>query len=117
MNKDIPQSIEKYHTQKQQQRDPKNRYQNVREMYQDLLTALNDDRMNEEPYVYPYKEHEVDDATKVMKPIDEGEPIATPIVDETEKKTNKWIKILAGVLAGIALILYNCFLYHTSCHY
>ena len=35
-------------------------------MYQDLLTALNDDRMNEEPYVYPYKEHEIEDATKVM---------------------------------------------------
>ena len=103
MNKDIPQSIENIIL-KATAKNPKNRYQNVREMYQDLLTALNDDRMNEEPYVYPYKEHEVDDATKVMKPIDEGEPIATPIVDETEKKTNKWIKILAGVLAGIALI-------------
>ena len=108
MNKDIPQSIENIIL-KATAKNPKNRYQNVREMYQDLLTALNDDRMNEEPYVYPYKEHEVDDATKVMKPIDEGEPIATPIVDETEKKTNKWIKILAGVLAGIALICITVF--------
>lgn len=108
MNKDIPQSIENIIL-KATAKNPKNRYQNVRAMYQDLLTALNDDRMNEEPYVYPYKEHEVDDATKVMKPIDEGEPIATPIVDETEKKTNKWIKILAGVLAGIALICITVF--------
>lgn len=108
MNKDIPQSIENIIL-KATAKNPKNRYQNVREMYQDLLTALNDDRMNEEPYVYPYKEHEVDDTTKVMKPIAEGEPIATPIVDETEKKTNKWIKILAGVLAGIALICITVF--------
>lgn len=108
MNKDIPQSIENIIL-KATAKNPKNRYQNVREMYQDLLTALNDDRMNEEPYVYPYKEHEVDDATKVMKPIDEGEPIATPIVDDVEKKTNKWIKILAGVLAGIALICITVF--------
>lgn len=108
MNKDIPQSIENIIL-KATAKNPKNRYQNVREMYQDLLTALNDDRMNEEPYVYPYKEHETEDATKVMKPIDEGEPIATPIVDETEKKTNKWIKILAGVLSGIALICLTIF--------
>ena len=108
MNKDIPQSIENIIL-KATAKNPKNRYQNVREMYQDLLTALNDDRMNEEPYVYPYKEHETEDATKVMKPIDEGETIATPIVDETEKKTNKWIKILAGVLSGIALICLTIF--------
>ena len=108
MNKDIPQSIENIIL-KATAKNPKNRYQNVREMYQDLLTALNDDRMNEEPYVYPYKEHETEDATKVMKPIDGGETIATPIVDETEKKTNKWIKILARVLSGIALICLTIF--------
>lgn len=108
LNKDIPQSIENIIL-KATAKNPKNRYQNVREMYQDLLTALNDDRMNEEPYVYPYKEHEIEDATKVMKPIEEGEAIATPIVDDNVKSTNKWVKILAGILAGIALICLTVF--------
>ncbi len=105
MNKDIPQSIENIIL-KATAKNPKNRYNNVREMYQDLLTALNDERMDEEPYKYKYPEHEIDDETKIMKPIEEDgeEVIATPIVDKEIKKTNKWIKIL-GITAGVIVCI------------
>lgn len=109
LNNDIPQSIENI-IMKATAKNPKNRYNDVKEMHNDLLTALNDDRMNEEPYVYPYPEHEVDETTKIMKKLDDGEEnIATPIVDEKVKKTNKWVKIL-GIIAGvIALALVTIF--------
>ena len=74
-------------------------------MHNDLLTALNDDRINEEPYVYPYPENEVDETTKIMKPIsDEAEEgIATPITDEKTKKSNKLI-IALSIIAGVIII-------------
>ena len=104
LNKDIPQSIENIIL-KATAKNPKNRYNDVKEMHNDLLTALNDDRMNEEPYVYPYPEHEVDDTTKVMKTLPTtDEAIATPIVDDGVKKTNKWVKILAIAASAIIVI-------------
>ena len=92
-NKEIPQSIENIIL-KATAKNPKNRYHDAKEMHQDLLTALNDERMNEPIYQYPYPEHEVDESTKVMKNMEEtkeDEEIAKPIVDEEVKKTNKWI--------------------------
>lgn len=113
LNKDIPQSIENIIL-KATAKNPKNRYNDVKEMHNDLLTALNDDRMDEPPYVYPYPEHEVDETTKVMKKLTDAEnadttTIATPIVDDKVKKTNKWVKILAIVAAAIIVICATIF--------
>ena len=81
LNNDIPQSIENIIL-KSTAKNPKNRYDDAKSMHNDLLTALNDDRINEEPYVYPYPENEVDETTKIMEPIsDSNEGIATPITD------------------------------------
>lgn len=105
LNKDIPQSIENIIL-KATAKNPKNRYHDVKEMHNDLLTALNDERMNEMPYVYPYPEHEVDEATKVIKKLSDADEkaIATPIVDDGTKKSNKWVKILAIVASVIVVI-------------
>ena len=110
MNKDIPQSIENIIL-KATEKNPKNRYNDVKEMHNDLLTCLNDDRMNEEPYVYPYPEHEVDETTKIMEPISEAEEenIATPIVDKKVKKSNKAIIILSCVAGAIVIALLTIF--------
>ena len=73
-------------------------------MHNDLLTALNDDRINEPPYVYPYPEHEVDETTKIMEPIsDSEEGIATPITDEKTKKSNKLV-IALSIIAGVIVL-------------
>ena len=51
----IPQSIENVII-KATAKNPKNRYTDAREMHQDLKTALDDSRKNEERYVYKYPE-------------------------------------------------------------
>ena len=105
LNNDIPQSIENIIL-KATAKNPKNRYDDAKSMHDDLLTALNDDRINEEPYVYPYPEHELDETTKVMKPIKDEEKeeiIATPITDEKGKRSNKLI-IALSVIAGLIVL-------------
>ena len=103
LNNDIPQSIENIIL-KATAKNPKNRYDDAKSMHNDLLTALNDDRINEEPYVYPYPENEVDETTKIMEPIsDSNEGIATPITDEKTKKSNKLI-IALSIIAGVIVI-------------
>ena len=103
LNNDIPQSIENIIL-KSTAKNPKNRYDDAKSMHNDLLTALNDDRINEEPYVYPYPENEVDETTKIMEPIsDSNEGIATPITDEKTKKSNTLI-IALSIIAGVIVI-------------
>ena len=103
LNNDIPQSIENIIL-KSTAKNPKNRYDDAKSMHNDLLTALNDDRINEEPYVYPYPENEVDETTKIMQPIsDDAEGIATPITDEKTKKSNKLV-IALSIIAGVIVV-------------
>ena len=104
LNNDIPQSIENIIL-KSTAKNPKNRYDDAKSMHNDLLTALNDDRINEEPYVYPYPENEVDETTKIMKPISDetDEGIATPITDDKVKRSNKLI-IALSIIAGVIVI-------------
>ncbi len=104
INNDIPQSIENI-IMKATAKNPKNRYNDVKEMHNDLLTALNDDRINEEPYVYPYPEHEIDQDTKVMKalPDNQEETIAVPITDPKDKKSKRLLIILSIIAGVIAL--------------
>jgi len=121
-NPTIPQSIENI-IMKATAKNPKNRYLDAKAMHQDLLTALDDNRINEPTFMYPYPEHETED-TKVLPTIKENkeEPkdqnektknveIVTPIEeDKTIKKTNKWIWILSGVLGVIILTIAAFFL-------
>ena len=108
----IPQSIENIIL-KATAKNPKNRYDDVKEMHDDLLTALDDDRMNEKPHIYKYPEHEVDN-TKRLKKLeelekeeDEEEEEIAPKVDEldkTDKKNKKTIIILSSILGGLLLL-------------
>lgn len=92
-------------------KNPKNRYNNATEMHQDLLTALDDDRINEEPYVYKYPEHEQDSSTKALKKLEEKDAELEELEeDKNDKKRKKIIIILAAVFGVIALILLFVFL-------
>ena len=62
-NSNIPQSIENI-IRKATAKNPKNRYDSARSMHEDLLTALDEDRMNEEVYQYKYPENENIDKKK-----------------------------------------------------
>ncbi len=105
-------------------KNPKNRYETAREMHEDLLTALDDDRMDEEEYKYKYPEHENETKKKVVKkeedeiaediklvPKEENKDDNTKendVVDDDEAKSEKKKKliiIILGVVFGIILIL------------
>ncbi len=125
-NPAIPQSVENVII-KATAKNPKNRYSDSKEMHADLLTVLNDDRMNEKKYIFKYPEHEVDENTKTMiavkKKTDEKlkkeEKIEeTAEIDEDQefleedkmvRRTNKVIWILASIFSLIAVTLVSIF--------
>lgn len=107
-NPNIPQSIENIIL-KATAKNPKNRYDDAKSMHEDLLTALDDDRMNEEPLVYKYPEHETE-STKRLKKLEEleneTEDVAQMVdpLDADDKKKKKIIIILSCIFGGLILI-------------
>ena len=119
-NSNIPQSIENIIL-KATAKNPKNRYEDARSMHDDLLTALNEDRMNEDVYKYKYPEHEnegknkkedkkentaeldVDEEKFLSEDTDNS--IATKIEDEDNKKNITLIVILSSILAILVIAL------------
>ncbi|MBR2248253.1 MAG: Stk1 family PASTA domain-containing Ser/Thr kinase [Bacilli bacterium] len=115
-NSSIPQSIENIIL-KSTAKNPKNRYDDARSMYNDLLTALDDDRMDEAPHKYKYPETD-NEGTKNLKKLEdleekaaeEGEEeVAKKIDDKDEKKRKKTIIILSSIFGGLAAILVTAF--------
>ena len=104
-NPAIPQSIENI-IMRATAKNPKNRYEDTRTMHDDLLTALDDERMNEEPIKFKYPEHEetpkkkkVEEKTEPEMGVDEEDlEIATKIDEEDDKKNTILIVILAVIL-------------------
>jgi len=113
----LPQSVENVIL-KSIAKNPKNRYNDAREMNEDLKTVLADERMHEPIYVYPYPETEFDD--KVLKKIEkeaeekeenpepkepEEAPIAKKITKSDLKKQNKLLITLGAIFAGLVVII------------
>ena len=120
-NPAIPQSIENI-IRKATAKNPKNRYDDARSMHEDLLTALDDDRMDEPVYQYKYPEHETENTKRIKKQevskkdeednnddIEENtEKVATKVEDSedfVEKKSNIIIIILSVVFGLLLLVL------------
>ena len=119
-NSAIPQSIENI-IRRSTAKNPKNRYESARSMHEDLLTALDDERMDEAVYQYKYPENE-NEGRKIKKPVEETtsevnldelekeekedtEEIVTKIEDPKDKKKKKMIIILSIVFVAIIIIL------------
>ena len=119
-NPAIPQSIENI-IRKATAKNPKKRYEDARRMHEDLLTALDDDRMDEPVYQYKYPEHETDNTKRIKKleniedkkeaEEDKTDEVAKKIDEEDleEKKSNRVIIILAIVFGVLALALITVF--------
>lgn len=124
-NEAIPQSIENVIL-RATAKNPKNRYEDARSMHEDLLTALDDERMNEEVYHYKYPENE-SETTKKIKKLEEieknednnvnddkekevnedtSEDVATKIEDTEDKKNKKVIIILAVIFAVLLITIF-----------
>lgn len=89
-------------------KNPKNRYNDAKEMHADLLTVLDDDRINEEKYNYTYPEHE--ENTKTIKKLQDIEEDSEKIASKIEEKEAKRSKKLIIILSCIAAFIVICFL-------
>lgn len=95
-------------------KNPKNRYNDAREMHEDLLTCLDDTRANEPIITFKYPENDTDDA-KLAKMVKESkketeevshkkeEVIAKKITGDDLKKQNKLLIILAFIFTGLVV--------------
>jgi len=120
INPMVPQSIENI-VLKATAKNPKNRYNDVREMYDDLKVAL--EKTDVKRYVYPYPETDLEE-TKVMKDLkkdiieieeksNEKEVVKIEKVDNLDKKDkrqNLVIFILSCVFFGLLIIFGTVFL-------
>ena len=118
-NPAIPQSIENI-IKRATAKNPKNRYEDARSMHEDLLTALDENRINEEPYQYKYPEHEdtpkkkdtkssknkskdVEEDEELINDNEVDDAIAVKIEEDDDKKNKIVIYILAFVLVALVV--------------
>lgn len=119
----IPQSVENVIL-KASSKNPKNRYSDAKEMHADLLTVLNEERLDEARIILPYPEHDKEEVKKEeVKPkkeevkekvekmkkeedTSEEKPIARKLdveEDKIVKGTNKVILWLLGLISFFIL--------------
>ena len=102
----LPQSVENVIL-KATAKNPKNRYADAREMHEDLKTVMDDSRINEPRYVYPYPEgEEVEKTKKVVKnEMPDDEVKVKQITKDDLKKQNKLLIALGSIFAGLIIII------------
>ena len=105
INPEIPQSIENVIL-KACAKNPKNRYDNVKDMYNDIKTALDEDRINETKQTYKFSEDDLDETKKIesLSEVKKNKKKETKEEDSTEKKLNLALIITSGV-AGLLVLL------------
>ena len=117
----IPQSVENIII-KATAKNPKNRYADAKEMFEDLKTCLNEERLNEEKYTFKYPENDYDE-TKMLKVIKEKEQnsntdnksksnkkkkdevVVKDVSDKSSSSQNKILIVLASIFTGLVLII------------
>ena len=107
---ELPQSIENIIL-KATAKNPQNRYKDAREMHQDIITALDESRINEPKLVYKYKENDLeetkslDEAVEVIKKQEKEsmEKMKKQELEET-KSENKIIIIFASIFTGLIVL-------------
>ena len=126
-NDTVPQSVENIIL-KATAKNPKNRYNNVRELYDDLKTCQDKSRKDEKRITFKYPENEYDDEnTKVVKSLKDDikekekekseekieEILDVKEIDENEYKDNrlsKFTKVLIALVAVMVFALFSVFI-------
>ena len=98
-NPEIPQSIENIIL-KACAKNPKNRYDSVMEMHNDIKTALTEEKKNVHKISYDYPEQELEE-TKVMPNLKDL---------ETEKSVEVPVKKKSGKVVNIVLVIFSILL-------
>lgn len=118
----LPQSVENIIL-KSAAKNPKNRYEDARAMYEDLKTCLEPSRKDEEKWSYKYSEIEGNDGKglKIMKQPKEveknvkkeevkevksdDEPVIRKVTGDEMKKQNKLLIALVSIFTGIIVLI------------
>ena len=124
-NPNVPQSLENIIL-KATAKNTKNRYNNVREVYEDVKTCLNKSRKDEKRIVFQYPENEYsDENTKVVDNLKDEikakeeeknkkkEEVVVKEIDESEyndKKLSLFTKILIGLVGVLVVALLTVFI-------
>ena len=120
-NPNIPQSVENIIL-KATAKNPKNRYNDTREMYNELKSCLDEDKQDVDRLVFKYPEHENEDTKKIptikkdeSEEKDNNIETTADIVKEVPKKEKKGVLaiiifvllgILGLVVVGVAIFLF-----------
>ena len=122
INPKVPQSLENV-VLKCTAKNPKNRYNSVRELYDDLKTCLDKSRENEKRIVFPFPEDELEE-TKVLNDLkeeiekkeekkEEEKPVVKSVSEEEykeDKKLGKFTKVLIGLVTALIVTVIMVFL-------
>ena len=113
-NPEIPQSIENV-VLKAAAKNPKNRYNSVAEMHDDIATALNEDRLNEKKLTYMYSEVDLDETDKHLATREKlNEDIVSEKVEEVKvRKLNK-VALFTAIGVGAVILITAIFLIFMS---
>jgi serine/threonine-protein kinase len=122
VNDTVPQSLENIIL-KATAKNPKNRYNNVRELYDDLKTCQDKSRKDEKRITFKYPENEYDDEnTKVVsnlkdeikeKEVKKEEELDVKEIDDDEYKENKmslFTKVLVILVSVMVVALFAVFI-------
>ena len=109
---DLPQSVENI-IMKSTAKNPKNRYNDARAMYEDLKTSLDESRSKEEKWEYQYAEldndnkkftKQVEKAINVEDNDEDNEIAVKKVTDEEVKKENKLLIALTSIFVALVVI-------------
>lgn len=120
----IPQSVENI-VLKATAKNPKNRYESIKEMHDDVIHAMDEERQNETKYHYPYPESELDESRAVPIKDASGQQAVrkgidlpkrdsnedTVLVRKKDKNKNKKVKIFTIIVLVILLIMFITLLF------
>ena len=122
-NNSVPQSVENIIL-KATAKNPKNRYNNVRELYDDLKTCQDKSRKDEKRITFKYPENEYDDEnTKVVSNLkdeikekekeEKTNDIEVKEIEDdeyTDKKLSKFTKVLIALVSVLIVALFMVFI-------
>ena len=100
---EIPQSIENIIL-KACAKNPKNRYDSVKDMYDDISSSLNEENLNQEKITYKYKEQELEEE----KVVSNLKKVPNKKGDNVKKKKSKKDKLLwltGGIFAFLVAVV------------
>ena len=109
-NEAIPQSVENI-VLKATAKNPKNRYNTAREMHDDLLVCLNEDKMNEPRIGFKYPEHEgnVKGKDKLVEQADKKD-VKLEEDNEESSHSNAILWILSFTIIAIIIVMLVVFI-------